>query len=208
MRLSVQPRLWSRAPRKMPWQQRLCKKYGESVAARMDFIVGSATEVPFRDDSAAVTAISVIEHIEEDDAVFREIGRVIGSSKQAVISFLYQETPLSEGQAEAAWKRAREHHPAYGEPRDIGEHILTPSNCEFRDERYFWKRLCRRAKSIVRATRIFNQSILFDYFVYVRLCRLEELLYPGKQANFFAKRKQAFQWIFRLGKKSAGRGET
>ncbi len=182
----------------MRWQKSLYSKYKHRIKKHMDFIVGSGTGVPFGDNCAHICAISVIEHIKDDKKAFSEIGRVIGNDHSAIISFLYQETPLSPGQSEAAWKRAREYHPAYGVPRDIDEFILTPSHCAIDKEIHFWKIFCRRTKKIVRAMKIFEHSILFDYFIYVRLARIEEARYPGKKANLFEGKNHPFQWVFRL----------
>jgi len=132
----------------MLWQKSLHNKYKKHLKQPIDFIVGSATSLPIKDNSANLCAISVIEHIEEDQKTFLEIGRVTGSLHYSIISFLYQDFPLREGQAEAAWNRAREFHPAYGLPRDIDEHILIPSNCRAVEERYFWKKLCRLVKNV------------------------------------------------------------
>ncbi len=182
----------------MRWQLARSNQGNSQRAGKLDFVVGSATELPFKDGVLNATAISVIEHIEDDRRAFSEIGRVIGTGHRAIVSFLYQDLPLSAGQKESAWKRAREHHPAYGTPRDPENHILEPSRGRIGREILFWKKLNRRAKRLVRFTRLFEHSMLFDYFVYVRLTRIEEALYPGKQANVFAGRTHAFQWIFEL----------
>jgi uncharacterized protein YbaR (Trm112 family) len=185
----------------MFWQHELySKKYKDKVKHPVNFIVASATDLPLKNDSANLCAISVIEHIEDDRAVFSETGRVIGSDHNAFITFLYQEFPLRPGQKEAAWKRAREHHPAYGQPRNPGTHILEPCGCVFETEHYFWKKHCRKVKGFVNKLRIFERSVLFDYFVYVRLARWEQAVYPGKQANQYKGREEAFQWAFKLSK--------
>jgi ubiquinone/menaquinone biosynthesis C-methylase UbiE len=112
------------------WQQSLYHKHKEGIKHPMTFIIGSATDLPFKEDSINVFAISVIEHIKQDYSVFQEIGRVIGQDHAAIISFLYQDTPLTSGQAKAAWNRAREYHPAYGAPRSIDNYILMPSRAQ------------------------------------------------------------------------------
>ncbi|MGB5107781.1 MAG: methyltransferase domain-containing protein [Candidatus Zixiibacteriota bacterium] len=185
----------------MFWQQNLANQYRGKIKAPISFVVGSATELPFRNNSAYVTAISVIEHIEQDNVAFAEIGRVCGADHRAVISFLYQDFPVTESHREAAWKRAREHHPAYGASRDIDAVILRPANSEFAEQVYFWKKLCRATKGFVRTTKIFEHSMIFDYFIYVRLAKLEQCIFPGKQANIHKGRAQAFQWIFELAAK-------
>ncbi len=182
----------------MQWQLARSNQRDLQRAGNLDFVVGSATELPVKDGALNAIAISVIEHIEDDRQAFAEIGRVIGTAHRAIVSFLYQEFPLSAGQKEAAWKRAREHHPAYGTPRDPQNHILAPSRAKISREVLFWKKFNRRVKRLVRLTRLFEHSMLFDYFVYVRLARVEEAIYPGKQANVAAGRTQAFQWIFEL----------
>lgn len=96
--------------------------------------------------------------------------------------------------------KGAEYHPAYGTPRDITDHILAPSHCHITDELFFWKKLCRRAKKLVNLTKVFDESILFDYFVYLRLARLEEAKYPGKQANLFEGVEHPFHWVFRMQK--------
>ena len=184
----------------MHWQRNLYMKYKSRLKQPMDFVVGSATSIPFRDDATHVCSISTIEHIEDDQQAFSEIGRVIGANHRAIITLLYQDTELRLGQKEAAWKRAREHHPAYGTPRDIISHILAPSQCQITEELFFWKQLCRRAKKLVNITKVFNESMLFDYFVYLRLARLEEAKYPGKQANLFEGKRHPFHWVFKLQK--------
>ncbi|MBN4076393.1 class I SAM-dependent methyltransferase [Gemmatimonas aurantiaca] len=184
----------------MVWQRELLARHQKSFKYQMEFIIGSITDLPLADDSCHVLAISVIEHIEDDMRAFQEIGRVIGDRHEAIISFLYQDTPVSDMHRKAAWARAREYHPAYGHSRDPQEHILLPSGCNFEEENYFWKKFCRRAKGISKAIRILKHSIIFDYFVLVRLARLEGVVFPGKQANDFAGTSQAFQWIFRIKK--------
>jgi SAM-dependent methyltransferase len=182
----------------MQWQLAHSHRGNLQLAGNLDFVVGSATELPFKDGALNATAISVIEHIEDDRRAFAEIGRVIGTKHHAVISFLYQDFPLATGQKEAAWKRAREHHPAYGAPRNPQDHILAPSRARISREILFWKKFNRRVKRLVRLTRLFEHSMLFDYFVYVRLARVEEAFHPGKQANVAAGRTHAFQWVFEL----------
>ena len=179
-------------------QRVLCLKLRRSVRQSCDFVVASATRLPLRDNSAHLSVISVVEHIEDDKGAFAEFGRVIGDKHVAVISFLYQDFPLVTGQAERAWQRAREYHPAYGVPRCIQEYILAPSQASIQHETYFWKSLCRRVKWLVRITKVFEHSIIFDYFIYTRFARLEEVVYPGKQANIFQGKLHPFQWIFAL----------
>ncbi len=187
--------------KQMLWQENLLRQRQKGFTYPMEFVIGSITDLPLADNSCHLLAISVIEHIEDDKRAFEEIGRVIGSDHEAVVSFLYQDTPVTERQHQTAWRRACEYHPAYGLSRDPESHILTPSGCEFSEENYFWKRYCRRAKGFFKHFKVFKHSILFDYFVLVRLARLEGAVLPGKQANRYAGVEQAFQWIFRLKRK-------
>lgn len=185
----------------MFWQHELySNKYKDKVKYPVNFTVASATDLPFKDNSAHVCAISVIEHIEDDRAVFSETGRVIGNRNNSFITFLYQDFPLRPGQKEAAWKRAREHHPAYGKPRDAQTYILEPCGCKIETEHFFWKKYCRKTKGFINKLRFFERSVIFDYFVYVRLARWEQAVYPGKQANQYKGRDEAFQWAFKLSK--------
>jgi len=181
------------------WQKKMFGNLNMKQGA-FQCVVGSATALPFLDNSAHLTSISVIEHICTDTSAFSEIGRVIGEKHHALVTLLYQDQPLWPGQRNAAWRRAREHHPAYGVPRSVEKFILTPSGCEIISEHFFWKRYCRLTKKIVRLTKILEQSMLFDYFIFLRLIRLEQALFPGRQGNRFLGQAHPWQWAFKLRK--------
>lgn len=80
-------------PERVRWQQRKRRATERPGDGQFLPLVGDATRLPFRDGALRrVSAISSLEHIPDDDAVGREIGRVLAPEGLAVLTLPYTST--------------------------------------------------------------------------------------------------------------------
>lgn len=77
----------------MNFQNKVSKIMGRSISGRLECIVADATRLPFRDDAFdKIFVISTIEHIEKDDLVARESGKVLKKNGSCAISLPFSKS--------------------------------------------------------------------------------------------------------------------
>ncbi len=168
------------------WQQAKRAATARPGDGRFFPIVASATAMPFRSDSVArIAAVSTLEHIPDDEAVGREIGRVLAPDGIAVITIPYtsgERTGFFEGIRR--FKRvARNAFVQEGKPgsffrfyndADIQRVYVQPAGLQISPLRGFGRSILNWRYHETRLTRFWRTFILKDLLLAWIVHPLEE----------------------------------
>jgi SAM-dependent methyltransferase len=172
-------------------------------------VVADATRLPFRDGAfTRVSAISSIEHIPDDRAVGREIGRVLAPAGIAVVS-----VPYTFKERQAFFKGIRDFQRVarnefvrargsglvrFYTEADVEERFGRPVGCRITARHYFGRKILNDWYHETRLTRYWNRFILKDL-------PLAWLVHPFEEV--FLRRTEPFDIIFRVEKEETrGKG--
>ncbi|MBN1483419.1 MAG: class I SAM-dependent methyltransferase [Chloroflexia bacterium] len=168
------------------WQRDKLAAQG-GIRGTMYPVVADATALPFRDAAfGRVSAISSIEHIPDDRAVGREIGRVLRPGGVAAIS-----VPYTFGERESFFAGIRDFaRVGRNEFRQVGKGGLVrfytdddveqrfgpPVGCHITERCYFGRRILNDGYHETRLTRYWNTLVLKDLLLAWTVHPLEEAL--------------------------------
>ena len=163
-------------------------------------VVADATHLPFRTGGfTRVSAVSSIEHIPDDRAVGREVGRVLAPGGIAVISVPYtfhERRAFFAGirdfqrVARNEFVRARDGGLVrFYTEEDVAERFGRPVGCRVTARHYFGRKILNDWYHETRLTRYWNRFILKDLLLAWVVHPLEELL---------LRKTEPFDIIFRI----------
>ena len=116
------------------FQKKISKIMGKNVSARLECVLADATQLPFRDDTFdKIFVISTIEHIEKDNLVAKECGRVLKKDGYCVLSL-----PFSKLTKEP---QTRPYFSRFYTRKMIQDRIIIPSLLSLKELFFFNKTL-------------------------------------------------------------------
>ena len=75
----------------------LAREKADKGGAKIDFVIGDLTNAPFKDKTFdQIISLDTLEHIEDDDRVFQEFGRMLKPSGKLILSVPYGATNSAE----------------------------------------------------------------------------------------------------------------
>ncbi len=194
--------------RRVRWQRDKIVQVGTGPGQVLA-VVADATALPFREGAfARVSAVSSIEHIPDDRAVGREIGRVLSPGGIGVISvpYTFEErrsffAGIRDFQrvARNEFVRARDGGLVrFYTEEDIEARFGGPVGCRITARRYFGRKILNDGYHETRLTRFWNSYILKDVPLALWVHPFEEV---------FLRRTEPFGIIFRVEKGQAPRDQ-
>lgn len=170
------------------WQQRKWQTTARPGDARVLAVVADATALPIRDGvGRRISAISSLEHIPDDQAVGREIGRVLADDGVAVITLPYtrsERTHFFKG-IKPFRRVARNAFVQEGKPgsffrfytdQDIQTTYVAPARAEVTAWRGFGRRILNGWYHETRRNRYWRRWVVKDWLLATLVHPLEEWL--------------------------------
>lgn len=75
----------------------IARKTAEKEGVKIDYVIGDLTNTPFKDKTfSQIISLDTLEHIEDDDSVFQEFGRMLKRSGKLILSVPYGATNSAE----------------------------------------------------------------------------------------------------------------
>ena len=181
------------------WQRDKLAEGGDIKGTVLPVVV-DATAMPFRDGAfCRVSAVSSIEHIPDDRAVGREIGRVLAKGGVGVISvpYTFRERKSFFPGIRDFERVGRNEFRQVGKgglvrfytDADVEERFGPPVGCRVTERRYFGRKILNDCYHETRLTRYWHTFVLKDLLLAWVVHPLEELL---------LRRTEPFDIIFRL----------
>lgn len=75
----------------------IAREKAELEGVKIDFVIGDLTNTPFKDKTfSQIISLDTLEHIEDDDSVFQEFGRMLKGLGKLILSVPYGATNSAE----------------------------------------------------------------------------------------------------------------
>lgn len=146
------------------FQKKVSKSMGKTISQRLECVIADSTRLPFKDDSVSkVFVISTIEHIEKDDMIAKESGRVLKKYGYCVMSFPFSQL-AREPQIKPYFQR-------FYTRKMIQNRIVTPSLLSVEELSTFRKTFLSSFYSIVPDGWFIFKDLIIGLF----LLKLEEI---------------------------------
>lgn len=173
-------------PERVRWQQQQRRATARPGDGQFLPVVGDATHLPIRDGAVQrISAVSSLEHIPDDEAVGREIGRVLGDGGVAVLTLPFTSTErtaffkgirnfkqvgrnafVQEGKAGSFFR--------FYTDGDLWRVYIEPAQAEVVERRAFGRSLLNGRYHETRLTRYWRKWVLKDWLLAAVVHPLEE----------------------------------
>ena len=150
----------------MIFQKKASKSIGKTISQRLECVIADCTRLPFKDESLSkVFLISTIEHIDKDNIVAKESGRVLKKNGECAISIPSFSKIPREPQTRPYFQR-------YYTIETFRERIIIPSSLSVKKISNFCKTFVSLFYSLVPQ----GWFIFKDLVIGLTLSKLEEIL--------------------------------
>ena len=148
----------------MIFQNKVSKIMGKDISEKLELVIADATRLPFRDDYFdKIFVISTIEHVEKDNLVAKESGRVLKKNGFCVMSFPFSKT--------AKEPRFKPYFQRFYTKKLILDRIVTPSLLSLEELSTFCKTFLSSFYHVVPE----GWFIFKDLVIGLTLSKLEEI---------------------------------
>lgn len=173
----------------MIFQKTVSKSMGKTISQRLECVIADSTKLPFMDNCFDnISVISTIEHIEKDNTIAKECGRVLKKGECCVMSFPFSKL-AKEPQIEPYFQR-------FYTRKMIEERIIIPSLLSLEELSTFHKTFLSSFYSIVPDGWFIFKDLIIGLF----LLKLEEI--------FLSKDKEGTLAVIKLRKDFERRKEN